>query len=280
MKVIVFGAKGMLGGELVRQMEGYTVTALDREEIDVRDKDAVRKIVMDLRPDWIFNCVAYNAVDKAENSPDKERAFELNDFAVGYIAEAAKEINATLIHYSTGFVFDGNSDGGYDETSEPNPISNYGQSKLQGEKKAQSCPKHYVIRLNLLFGKPALSEGGKISFPEMILFSAKEKTEMDFVVDEVSTPTYAVDLVQASIQLVEQKYPFGIYHLPNKGQASWLDYAKEVFRIKNVSIKLNPVTSDSFERAAQRPKNSVIINTKFPELRPWQEALGEYLQNN
>lgn len=280
MKIIVFGAKGMLGGELVRQLTGHEVFPLDAEDVDVTNKKAVQSRIAEISPDWIFNCAAYNAVDKAETSPDKDHAFELNATAVGYIAEAAELAGATLIHYSTGFIFDGESSAGYKEDDEPNPISVYGQSKLQGEIEARKCSKLYIIRLNLLFGKAAQSESAKKSFPDLIIDLSKEKDAIDFVDDEISSPTYSVDLAKASIKLAEEKFPYGIYHLPNGGQASWFDFAEEVFRIKGIKTTANRVSSDSFVRPAKRPKNSVLQNTKFPKLRPWREALAEYLQNN
>jgi dTDP-4-dehydrorhamnose reductase len=277
MSILVFGSKGMLGGELIRQLGNREVVGLDNNDLDITDKVIVQLKIQELKPDVIFNCVAYNAVDQAEKSPDKEMAFALNADAVEFIAEEAEKIGSIFIHYSSGFVFDGESQNGYTEQDTPSPISVYGQSKLEGEKQALKSSKCYLIRLNLLFGKPGTSPKAKKSFPDLILGLAKDKKEFDFVTDEVSTPTYAADLANASIQLVDQKYPYGIYHLVNEGSASWLDFAKEVFKLKDINATLNPTTSDKFVRPALRPKNSVLINTKFPKLRSWQEALKSYL---
>jgi dTDP-4-dehydrorhamnose reductase len=277
MSILVFGSKGMLGGELVRQLGNREVVGLDNNDLDITDKTAVQLKIQELKPDVIFNCVAYNGVDQAEKSPDKELAFALNADAVGFIAEEAEKTGSIFIHYSSGFVFDGENQNGYTEQDTPSPISVYGESKLEGEKQALKSSKCYLIRLNLLFGKAGSSPKAKKSFPDLILGLAKDKNEFDFVTDEVSTPTYAADLASASIQLVDQKYPYGIYHLVNEGSASWLDFAKEVFKVKGINATLNPTTSDKFVRPALRPKNSVLLNTKFPKLRSWQEALESYL---
>ncbi len=277
--VLVLGSKGMLGSELVRQLQAKGIeTAAFDSDLDVRDKEALKTKVQELKPEVIYNCVAYNAVDLAEE--EKEKATSLNVTAVSNIVEAANSVGATLVHFSTGFVFDGQSTKSYTESDQPNPQSVYSQTKYQGEIEALKYPKSYVVRLNLLFGKSAVSERAKKSFPELVLELAKDQKEFAFVTDEISTPTYAVDLAQAVLELVDMKYPFGIYHLPNEGQASWLDFAEEVFRIRGVEVKLNPVTADMFKRAAKRPKNSVIANTKFPKLRPWQQALEEFLNSN
>ncbi len=281
MKILILGAKGMLGSELARQLaedSANEVIAYDYEQLDITDHDTVVSTITEMHPDLIFNCAAYNAVDKAEEQ--HEIAMRLNADAVHNLAEAANNTEATLIHFSTGFVFDGNSKNGYNEEALPNPQSTYAKSKYLGEMQAQTAAKHYIVRLNLLFGKGGVGSGAKQSFPDLILELTKEKQEFDFVTDEISTPTYSADLATAVIKLYKEQFAYGIYHLPNEGQASWYDYAAEVFKIKGLDVKINPVTADKFVRPASRPKNSVLINTKFPKLRPWQDALKEYLESN
>lgn len=281
MKVLIFGASGMLGAELHKQLEaqGGEVFAFDRE-LDITDQVQVQNKIMQLQPEIIFNCAAYNAVDKAESEP--EIAMRLNAEAAGFIAEAAEKINAITVHYSTGFVFEGSNVAGYSEDASPNPQSVYAKSKYLGEQKLQQATdRFYLIRLNLLFGKQGKTETAKQSFPTMILdFAkvAKAKDHIDFITDEISTPTYAPDLAQASIALIKEQYPFGIYHLVNEGRASWYDWAKEIFALKAIAVKINPVLAGQFPRKAQRPKCSVLINNKFPKLPSWQAATAEYLK--
>lgn len=277
MKVLILGAKGMLGSELGRLLHGQEVFLYDYENVDITDSLALEKCFDEIKPEIVFNCAAYNNVDKAEEEPDKARA--LNSDAVGFIAENCNKYGATLVQYSTGFVFDGENEKGYNEDAIPNPQSVYATTKFEGEKNAAKARKHYIIRLNLLFGDAGQSESAKKSFPDMILDLAKTEKEFNFVNDEISTPTYAKDLAQSSIKLVQSKAPYGIYHLPNDGRASWYDFAKEIFAIKNIEAKINAVSAKDFQRPAKRPHYSVLNNTKLPKQRSWQEALKEYLSN-
>jgi dTDP-4-dehydrorhamnose reductase len=279
MKNLVLGAKGTLGSELVRHLHnaGEEVIAYDHSDLDVTQEENVKKVISELKPDAIFNCVAYNAVDKAEEEPEVAR--KLNVDAVRFIAEAAKSIDAVLVQYSSGFIFDGASENGYAEDVIPNPKIVYGETKYEGEQEAVKAGKYYVVRLNLLFGPAGSGPNSKKTFPDLISGLAENQSEFNFVTDEVSTPTYSSDLSEASIKLVKENFPYGVYHLVNEGQASWYDYAEEVFRIKGLNIKINPIKAEEYKRPAERPHNSVLINTKFPKLRPWQIALEEYLKN-
>jgi len=284
MKILIIGAKGMLGQELVKVFSSkgqaiseIEVTSWDKKEIDITKEDEMKKI-KDLKPEIIINAAAYNAVDKAEE--EIEVANKLNGEAVGYLAQVAKELAAIIVHYSTGYVFDGQKKG-YKEDDEPNPINAYGYSKFIGEKLLpKNCHQFYLIRTNLLFGPPAASNLGKKSFIEIMLQKASEVGTIEVVNDEFSNPTYVKDLAEATYRLIKEKYPFGIYHLINEGIASWYDWAREIFKIKNIKINLIPISRDKLKRQAKRPKYSVLLNTKFPKLRTWQKALREYLTSS
>ncbi|MBU6447468.1 dTDP-4-dehydrorhamnose reductase [Patescibacteria group bacterium] len=282
MKAMILGGQGMLGQELLSHLSANgEAHGYDRADFDVLSLDAVLAKAAEIKPDVIFNCVGYNAVDKAENDDaEKAMAFALNQTAVENLVKAARAHDAVLVHYSTGYVFDGEKSEGYAESDAPNPLSVYAQSKLAGEQAALEYEKSYVVRLNLLFGKPAASQAGKKSFPEIILqLAAGGQKEFSFITDEISTPTYAKDLAEASAELAESGKEFGIYHLPNSGQASWYEFAAEVFKIKGVDVQLKQITADQYRpvRPAKRPKNSVLLNTKLASQRPWQEALKEFL---
>ena len=279
MKALVLGAQGTLGSALVDQLDksGNEVAGFSRDILDITDKESVRARLTELRPEVVFNCVAYNSMDRAEE--EQERAFLLNKTAVENICEVVKELGLRLVHYSTGYVFDGKASEGYAEDAQPNPLSVYAQSKYEGEKVVlERCAKYYLIRTNLIFGPAGTSPSSKKSFPDLILELSNTKQSIDFVTDEISSPTYSVDLAKASIALVSEDYPYGIYHLVNEGRASWYDYAQEVFKLANKQkVSLNAVPSSRLVRKAARPGCSVLLNTKFRKLRPWPEALREYL---
>jgi dTDP-4-dehydrorhamnose reductase len=277
MKVLVIGARGTLGSELCKQLNGVDeVIALGHEDLEVTDQAAVLQKITEINPDVIFNCVAYNAVDKAEEDPTE--AESINAQAPKFIAEAAEKVGATLIHFSTNFVFEGTKPEGYAEDDQPNPINVYGRTKYDGERNVQSfCAKHYIVRLSVLFGPQGQSQSAKKTFPDLITDLSKEKESFDFVNEEISSPTYVKDLVGATIRLVKESYPYGIYHLANEGAASWYDFAKEIFELKGITSKLNSVPATAYVRPAKRPFHASLRSTKFPKLRPWQEALRAYI---
>ncbi len=284
-KVLVLGAKGMLGQELVRVFsvdKKYEVTGWDREEIDVTNFSEAERKIKKYAPRIIINAAAYNAVDLCEESEEEyQRALTLNAEVPKFLACLAKDLDAVSVHYSTDYVFDGeNGNEGYDERAEPNPISKYGKSKWEGEKNvlAQSG-KSYLIRLSKLFGKPALSIGGKKSFFEKMLEVAKDKSEVSAVDDEKSCFTYAPDLAKATLALIRDNAPYGIYHLPNEKPATWYGAALELFRLAKMDMTVEAVPAETFPRPARRPKYSALLNTKRPLLRSYTEALKEFLES-
>lgn len=284
-KILILGAKGMLGQELVSifsRDERYAVTGWDFEDIDVTDFVKAEERIRASAPESIINTVAYNAVDRCEESDEEyEKAMMLNAGVPGFLARLAKEMDATLVHYSSDYVFAGEKNDGYDEKAEPKPISRYGESKRAGEKNILSIDgKNYIIRLSKLFGKPGESNTAKRSFFDVMLEAAKTKDTVQAVDDEESCFTYAPDLAQATKDLIESGASFGIYHLPNSGGATWYEALQELYTQAKIGVTIQPVGSDAFPRKARRPKCSILLNTKRPALRPYQEALKEYLQKN
>lgn len=277
MKVLILGAKGMLGQELVKVFgNGHEVTGWDREEIDIIRNADCRIKIAELEPELVINAAAYNNVDGAES--ESEVANKINGYAVGYLAATCKELNISLVHYSTDYVFDGTKKNGYVESDTPNPVSAYGSSKFLGEQELQrQTDKFYLVRLSKLFGQEG---GGKKSFVSLMLDLAQTKTELDIIDEEVSCPTYARDLADRTKYVIENNLPFGIYHVTNSGGATWYEFAMEIFKIAEINVKLNPVSGEKFSRPAKRPQYGVLINTKLPKLRSWQEALREFLANN
>jgi len=273
MKILILGSKGMLGMALGEVFSDLSPTLWDKEELDITDKKTINYKLQTTNFDVIINAAAFTDVDGAEDNP--EIANKLNGEAVENLVSAANEIGATLVQYSTAYVFDGEKKEGYKEADLPNPKSVYGKSKLAGERAAAKAKKHYILRLHALFGEAGM---GKKGFIEKIIQAALGKKVLTVVDEEEGSPTYALDLAKRTRYILENKLPFGIYHAANSGSATWYGMTKEIFRIEGIGIELIPVDAGEFARKASRPKYAILLNTKLPQERPWQEALQEYLQ--
>ena len=277
MKVLVLGARGMLGQELVKVFYDKEVIAWDRDDLNIADRGEVFRKIEGVKPDVILNAAAYNAVDLAEE--EKEAAFLINAEAVKNLSEMSKKIGSILVHYGTDYAFDGEKESGYTEDDLTDPQSSYGRSKVQGEKYLQEMGgKFYLMRLSRLFGRAGNGENAKKSFVDIILKLALERPELEAVDEEVSSPTYAPDLARRTREIVENKMPYGIYHGANSESCTWYGFAKETLKLKNISCKLIPVPASRFIRPAIRPKYSILLNTKISPARSWREALKEYLE--
>ncbi len=297
----------MLGQELVlafRKDEDCKVIAWDQKEIDITDQKQVQEKIIKLAPNVILNAAAYNAVDLCEKDKKEfEKAKNLNGKAPGYLARVAKKIGATLVHYSTDYVFNGfpeieeptgcthhcASCGlhagfapqiGFKEESIPDPVQKYGQTKLMGEEAVQkNGEKYYIIRLSKLFGKPGKGENVKKSFFDVMLELGKKQKEIRVVDEETSCFTYAPDLARKTKEIIESKKPFGIYHVTNSGACTWYDAVVELYKLAKIKAKVTPVGGSEFPRPAQRPYVSTLLNTKLNPLRDYKLALREYLKN-
>lgn len=274
MKILILGAKGMLGNELAKvfaDKDKYDLTLWDRDELDITDQAAVGEKLSILGPDVVINSAAYTAVDKAES--EKSLVYKINAEAVGYLAEACKEIGAKIVHFSTDYVFDGNNIDGYAEDfPERNPTTIYGGSKkLAEEKLEQSGSEYYIVRTQWLFGS-----SGK-NFIETMISLANEGKDIRVVNDQFGSPTFAKDLAERVRELIESDKSSGIYHITNSGTCNWYEFALKIFELANLSPNVSPVDSTEFASPAKRPKYSMLINTKLPLLRSWEDALKEYL---
>ncbi len=277
-KYLVIGSKGTLGNEF-RKMLGDQGVYLDKNQLDITSQELVMQKIAELEPEIVINCAAYNAVDKAEQEPDVANL--INGEAVGYIAKAAENIGATLIHYSTNYVFKGDSEAGYTEDSPTDPQSEYGKSKLMGENAAlENCSKAYVIRTAWLYGEQGDGESSKVNYITRILQLSEEKDFLEGVDDQYGQPTWTKDLAKFSISLVDGNLPFGIYHGTNSGEATWYTWAKEILEIRQINVELRKNVMANFQTSghnASRPQYGILLNTKAPPMRPWQEALKDYL---
>ena len=265
-----------MGGQLLKLYPD--ATGWDREEIDATDFPTLRARLtsLDPLPGAVVNCVAFNDVDGAEDR--REQAFLLNAALPGALARITAELGVPLVHFSTNYVFDGARDE-YAEADEPAPLSVYGRSKLAGERSiAESGGAWYVVRTAVIFGPKGESALSKKSFVDIMLDLSKKRSSIEVVSDEINNLTYAPDLAAATRGLLEAAPPSGIYHLTNSGGASWYECAAETFRIAGRNVSAIPVPAARFPRKARRPAKALLRNTKQPALRPWQDALREFLK--
>lgn len=297
----------MLGQELANIFKSdseYKVTAWDFNKIDITDETQVKEKISKLNPEIIINSAAYNAVDLCEkDKAEFAKAKMLNGKAPGYLAKIAKKLDATFVHYSTDYVFSGMPEIpepagcagscsscslhegfvpqlGFDENAIPEPVQNYGKTKLMGEDAVQrNGEKYYIIRLSKLFGKPAKSKTAKKSFFDVMLEVGKKNKEVKVVDEETSCFTYAPDLAKKTKEIIESEKPYGIFHVSNADACTWYEAVVELYKMTKIKTKVIPVSSDEFPRPAARPYVSSLINTKLNPLRSYKLALREYLKN-
>jgi len=275
--ILVTGANGQLGNSIRRLAAGYPQYAFvftDVDTLDICDAQAVNAFVKEKQVDYIINCAAYTAVDKAED--DEALCLRINRDAVRNLGEAARMAGARVIHVSTDYVFDGTNHLPYVETDNTCPASVYGRTKLAGEQALQEvCPDAVIIRTAWLY-----SEFGN-NFVKTICRLAKEKEEVNVVDDQWGTPTYAGDLADAIIKMLENdELPEheGIYHYTNEGSCSWYEFAKEIVSLSGESCRVNPISTDQYPVKAKRPIYSVLDKAKIKrefeiEIPEWKEAL-------
>lgn len=277
MVVLVIGGKGQLGQALQFISDKYPFISFhfaSSAEADIADKNSLHSIFTLLKPDFCINASAYTAVDKAET--ETEQAYKINVTGAKNLAETCKQFDVPLVHVSTDFVFDGQKQTPYTETDATCPQGVYGLTKLQGEQAiAATFEKYFIIRTSWLY-----SAFGN-NFMKTMLRVANERDELHVVDDQIGTPTLATDLAEAIIQILQSGKPaYGIYHYSNEGVASWYDFAKEIFNLKDVKIKLNPIPTSAYPTPAKRPKYSVLDKAKIKavfgiRIKDWKDALKD-----
>jgi len=280
MKILITGAYGQLGSELKEienQFPNYHFLFTDVDTLDITSEIAVETYFNKNQPDLIINCAAFTAVDKAEI--DHKIARKINAFAPKILGKFSLQVGAKLLHISTDYVFDGNANQPYSETDSVNPQTVYGKTKLDGELNClNENPNSVVIRTSWLY-----SEFGN-NFVKTMLRLGKERDSLNVVFDQVGTPTYAADLAQTILSIIQisEKDPAnfipGIYHYSNEGVASWYDFSKAIFEISEVECTINPVLSSQFPTPAKRPNFSVLNKSKIRnifsiEIPYWRDSL-------
>lgn len=279
MRVVVTGARGLLGSAITREFSaGHGVVALDRDRLDITNGEAVDSVIASERPDLIVNCAAYNDVDGAEDDP--LRALRVNAFAVQALARAASAAGAVLVHFSSDFVFDGEADRPYTELDRPNPRGVYAASKLLGEWFALEPPRAYVLRVESLFGPPGPHPTRRGSLAT-IVDRIREGRDVPVFVDRVVSPSYTPDIARAVRDIVERRLTPGLYHCVNDGWARWSEIAERAAALMGQKLHMRPLTLETAKLRARRPRYSAMSNAKLAaagiHLRSWDAALEDFL---
>jgi len=279
MVVLVSGAAGQLGQAIKSRAEffsDFNFVFCTSAELNITNLENCKAVFAKYQPAFCINTAAYTAVDKAESEPELAEA--INVLGAENLAKASKEHNTVLLHVSTDFVFDGSAKTPYKETDAPNPQSVYGATKLKGEQAiASNWEKHFIVRTSWVF-----SEFGN-NFKKTMLRLASDRDELSVVADQIGTPTQALDLANVLLQMCDLQVKhtpknYGIYHFSNLGECSWFDFAKEIFKQNNVTIKLNPIPTSAYPTPAKRPAYSVMDKTKIQqvfgvEIKSWENVI-------
>jgi len=271
--VLVTGALGMLGRDLVPLLEpDHAVTAVDLE-VDVTDPGAVDACVDAAAPDAVFHLAAWTDVDGAE--AEEERAAAVNGAGTGNVARAAARHGAALVYVSTDYVFDGRKPGAYVEDDPPSPLGAYGRTKLAGEQAALAAHPAgtRIARTAWLYGRHGRN------FVDTMRRLGAERDEVAVVDDQVGSPTWTCDLAPALIALVDR--PPGVYHTAGAGSVTWAGFAEAIFAASGLRCDVRPISTEELGRPAPRPARSVlgVTDERTPRLRPWREALDDYLES-
>ena len=278
MKCLVTGVKGQLGYDIVKRlkMQGHEdILALDYTEMDITNKEQVKEVITNYKPDVIFHCAAWTQVDKAEDEMYKCRDVNVN--GTNNIAEVAKEIGSKMIYISTDYVFDGTKEGLYEVDDRPNPKSVYGETKYLGEEAVRkNLLEHFIVRISWVFG----INGN--NFIKTMLRLAETKRELNVVDDQIGSPTYTEDLAKLLVTMSETE-KYGTYHATNEGFCSWAQFAEYIFSESNNNILVNKITSEEYPQKAYRPKNSRMSKESldkagFERLPNWQDAVKRYIK--
>jgi dTDP-4-dehydrorhamnose reductase len=280
MKVLITGANGQLGSAIVAEFaRGHDVVPLTIGDLDLTRHDAVMATIARVAPDAIVNCAAYTDVDAAEDHP--VAALEVNAFAVWSLASAARASGAALVHYSTDFVFDGTGDRPYTEEDLPEPRSFYAISKLVAEWFACDAGRHYVLRVESLFGGPTVETTERRSSVDTIVDAIRQGREARVFVDRTVTPSYVVDVAAATRFLLEHAVASGLYHCVNSGPTTWYGLAEEIASRLNVAARLVAAPVAEVKMRARRPKYCALSNAKLAHagftMPSWQNALARHL---
>lgn len=279
MRVMVTGAWGMLGQDLVSLLKEEDVLRVDVAgdclHMDITSLEQTRRVMAEYQPDVVLHLAAFTNVDGCQTDPEK--AWKVNAAGTWNVASAACENDAAMVYISTDFVFDGTKDTPYDEFDTPNPISIYGRTKYAGERFVASLVRrHYIVRTAWLYGKHGRS------FPGLMINMAREGKPLRVVGDQIGSPTYTVDLAKTLVRLIRTPL-YGTYHVTNSGECSWYDFAAAALELAGLGgADLTRITSEEWPTPTRRPQYSVLEHRALglaglPEMRPWRDALTDFV---
>ena len=276
MRVALTGSGGMLGNDIKSVFDrDVDLVNFTSKEFDITDLDAVSEKIREAGPDYLIHSAAYTDVDGCERDPEK--ALLVNGIGTRNIVMACENIKCPVLYISTDYVFDGTKGSPYREWDSPNPINQYGVSKLLGEHFVMALTnRFYIVRTSWLYGRNGNN------FVDTISRLISERDEIDVVHDQIGSPTFTYDLAVKLKELIGRGY--GIYHITNSSHCSWYEFAVEIAKLRSDKTRINPITTDRLKRPARRPLYSVLDNTMLmldgmKKLRHWKEALGEYLRS-
>jgi len=276
MRVLVTGANGQLGYDVVRELSARDMhhIGVDVNDCDIVDNDTVFTVFKAYQPTAVIHCAAYTAVDKAEDEPELCR--QINEDGTRHIAQACKAIGAKMIYISTDYVFPGHGNHYHKPHDLTRPTCVYGQTKLAGEKAVQeTLNEFFIVRISWVFG----SNGN--NFVKTMLRLGQERDSINVVSDQIGSPTYTADLAPLLCDMVSSD-KYGIYHATNEGVCSWAGFAEEIFRVTGMNVEVNKISTDMYPTKATRPLNSRLdkshlIKAGFSQLPRWEDALTRYL---
>lgn len=275
MKYLITGGTGQLGYDIIKELINRNekdYLAPSSKKMDITNQKQVEKIILNYKPDIIFHCAAYTAVDKAEE--DKENCYNINVNGTKNIVSVAEKINAKVVYISTDYVFDGTKEGIYEIDDKTNPINYYGYTKLMGEEEVKKLKDYLIVRISWVFGI-----NGK-NFIKTMLNLADTKDEISVVSDQIGSPTYTKDLSKLLLDMIKENKQ-GLYFATNEEYCSWYEFAKYIFEINNINIKVNKILTKDYKTLANRPLNSMLSKNKLDEenlqrLPSWKDATSRF----
>ena len=281
MKYLITGYKGQLGYDVKRELlkrgvSEENILPLDKDEMDITNREEVNKVVKEFAPDVVFHCAAWTAVDKAEDMEDA--CYNVNVVGTKNVVDASIEVGATTIYMSTDYVFDGTKEGLYTEEDKVNPKSVYGRTKFLGEEEVRRNPKHFITRISWVFGINGHN------FIRTMLKLSDNHSELNVVDDQIGSPTYTVDLAKSLVDMSNSD-KYGTYNVTNSEYCSWAEFAEYIFESNKKDVKVNKVTTEEYleltgTKQAYRPRNSKLDKSKLEEnfglLPTWKDAVNRY----